>query len=357
MREIPSFKNLVLPLVLVGALFIAQLQRAQEKIPTWVFEGQIMGTTFTVKAIAPTEPKLELITDALEAVNERMSTYIDSSELSQINQNSSPEPIKISDPLKQVLMAAKKVTKQSQGAFDISVGPLVNAWGFGPNKERKLPSAEQIAELKELSGDELWTLEANHLTKLNPKLYLDLSAIAKGYAVDQVAQALEKAKVERYLVEVGGEIRVKGLNANQGDWRIGIDRPAPNESRRKFQVINLHNTSIATSGDYRNRYIDQQGKVRSHTIDPSTGEPITHTLASVSVLHPECMYADAWATALNVLGAERGLALANQLKLAAIFITREGINEKALELDQESTRYVAVMSEAMKAYLASRTDQ
>ena len=300
---------------------------------------------------------MSLVIGALDAVNERMSTYIKNSELSQINQNSSPDNIEISKPLRTVLEAAKNVTRDSQGAFDITVGPLVNAWGFGPDKKRKSPSPELIADLKKNSGDQLWSLDQNGVRKQNPKLYFDLSAIAKGYAVDQVARVLDKAKVQRYFIEVGGEVRAKGLNASNRSWRAGIERPAPNERRRTFQIINLKDKSIATSGDYRNRYVDAQGKVRSHTIDPSTGEPITHTLASVSVLHEECMYADAWATALNVLGVERGLDIANQLNLAAIFIKREGIEDSNLELDQDSTQYVAVMSTAMQKYIDSNNSK
>lgn len=353
MREIPSFKNLALPLILVGSLFIAQLQRAQEKVPTWRYEGEIMGTTFSIKTIHPTESDMSLVIGALDAVNERMSTYLKNSELSKINQNPSPDNIEISEQLRTVLQAAKNVTRDSQGAFDITVGPLVNAWGFGPDKKRRSPSPNQIAELKKNSGDQLWSLDQNGVRKQKPKLYFDLSAIAKGYAVDQVARVLDKANVQRYWVEVGGEVRAKGLNASDRSWRAGIERPAPNERRRVFQIINLKDSSIATSGDYRNRYVDAQGKVRSHTIDPSTGEPITHTLASVSVLHEECMYADAWATALNVLGVERGLDIANQLNLAAIFIKREGIENGSLELDQDSTQYVAVMSTAMQKYIES----
>ena len=357
MREIPSLKNLALPLLIVGSLFVAQLQRARDQVPTWKYEGQIMGTTFTIKTIHPTESDMDLIIEALESVNQGMSTYLKSSELSRINQNPTQENIAVSDSLRTVLQAAKKVTNASKGAFDITVGPLVNAWGFGPNKERKSPSPELIAKLRTYSGDHLWSLNADGLKKQSPQLYLDLSAIAKGYAVDQVAKALDQAQVQRYWVEVGGEVRVKGLNASERGWQAGIERPAPNESRRIFQIIDLKDRSIATSGDYRNRYVDSQGKVRSHTIDPSTGEPISHTLASVSVLHEECMYADAWATALNVLGLDRGLALANQLNLAAVFIKREGVDEKKLELDQESTRYVAVMSQAMQEYInTSKTE-
>ena len=282
------------------------------------FEGQIMGTTFTVKVRHPSEIKLETISTALEDVNEKMSTYLSDSELSKLNQAPINQVIPLSKELNQVLSAARQVEKQSNGAFDITVGPLVNAWGFGPDKTRKSPSEAEVKSLKERIGSQHWSLSQDSVTKLKDQLYLDLSAIAKGYAVDQVSRALEQ-KVSHYWVEVGGEVRVKGKNAEGQAWRVGIERPAGEGKRGVYKILNLSDMSVATSGDYRNRYVDQNGKVRSHTIDPSTGKPITHLLASVSVLHEDCMYADAWATALNVLGPKKGLELANQLGIAALF--------------------------------------
>ena len=351
MRDIPSAKNLALPALIVVSIFISQLMRAKEAIPTWRYEGQIMGTTFSVKVRHPTEVKLELISDALEAVNDRMSTYQPSSELSLINKLKAKEVMTLSSPLREVLNAARQVYQQSEGAFDIAVGPLVNAWGFGPNKERQMPSALEIEHLKTLIGADSWTLNDQGVSRSSKDVYLDLSAIAKGYAVDRVALALDQAKVNNYWVEVGGEIRVKGLNGEGHFWRVGIERPAGKGKRRIFKIIDLNDQSLATSGDYRNRYVDSTGVTRSHTIDPTTGEPVTHTLASVSVLHEDCMYADAWATALNVLGAKRGLELANTHKVAALFITREGITNESQDLDGAKTQYVAIESEEMTRYL------
>jgi FAD:protein FMN transferase len=355
MRDIPSAKNLALPVLIVVSVFIAQWIRSTEQMPTWHFEGQIMGTTFTVKAVHATEIPLELVTEALEAVNERMSTYAEHSELSLLNQNTTQSPIQISPSLKEVLQASKKVSEDSQGRFDVTVGPMVNAWGFGPNKDRRNPSPELLKTLKARTGNHLWTLGESEVTKLNPKLYIDLSAIAKGYAVDQVVKSLNQANVQRFWVEVGGEIRVKGLNAEGVHWKVGIERPAGKGQRRIFKIINLRNLSIATSGDYRNRYVDSKGMIRSHTIDPMTAEPVKHTLASVSVLHTSCMYADAWATALNVLGPEAGLDMANRLNLAAYFIKRESIDLGTIELDGPKTRYVAILSKSMKQYLEAPT--
>ena len=190
------------------------------------------------------------------------------------------------------------------------------------------------------------------MNKVQSGIYLDLSAIAKGFAVDQVARALEAHEVKRYWVEVGGEVRARGLNSEQRFWRVGIERPAGEGLRRIYKIVSLKDISIATSGDYRNRYRDDQGVVRSHTIDPRTGEPVKHLLASVSVFHPENMLADAWATALNVLGPQEGLEIANQHKIAAVFILRENIDPTINELDHDHTVYQTLESEAFKQYLS-----
>ena len=351
MRDIPSAKNLALPAFIVVSIFISQWMRSVESIPTWSYGGQIMGTSFSVKAVHPTEVKLELISEALEAVNERMSTYLPNSELSAINKYRGESAMAISPELRTVLNAAKTVTADSKGHFDVTVGPIVNAWGFGPNKERLTPSAAQLIELKELVGDQKWSLDSRGITKVKPQVYIDLSAIAKGYAVDRVAAALDQAHVAHYWMEVGGEVRVKGRNGEGKLWRVGIERPAVEGNRRVAKIIRLKEMSVATSGDYRNRYEDANGVIRSHTINPKTGEPVKHLLASVSVLHSECMLADAWATALNVMGSERGLALADQLKLAALFIVREGVSEEMGELDGPETTYKIIESAALSDYL------
>lgn len=351
MREIPSVKNLLLPALIVLGIFTAQWMRAQERLPTWRYEGQIMGTSFSVKLRAEKELKLELISEALESVNDRMSTYQPDSELSVLNQSKIDVKHSVSESLRKVLEASQQINLQSGGAFDITVGPLVNAWGFGPQKERKEPSPQEIAKLKMQTGPNSWSIDPQGVSRHSEGVYLDLSAIAKGYAVDQVAQALDRSKIEHYWVEVGGEVRVKGLNSEEQYWRVGIERPAGEGKRRIFKILSLKDKSLATSGDYRNRYLDSQGVIRSHTIDPRTGEPVKHTLASVSVLHEDCMYADAWATALNVLGSERGLKLANEHKIAALFMVREGIKEASPTLDGPETRYVAIHSEAMSQYL------
>jgi thiamine biosynthesis lipoprotein len=219
---------------------------------------------------------------------------------------------------------AQQVNTQSNKAFDITVGPLVNIWGFGPDKaNNKMPEQAKIqALMKEVGSDALSLRQYNEAfqMRLMSVRYLDLSAIAKGYGVDVLGNLLQGEGIENYLVEVGGEIVAHGVKPENKSWRIAIE--APNDDGRSVQIIiPLSNMGIATSGDYRN-FFEQEGQRFSHTIDGRTGYPVEHNLASVSVLHESVALADAWATALAVLGAEKGLRIAEKYNLAAYFIVR-----------------------------------
>ena len=351
MREVPPLKKLIIPALFVAALFWVQWQTGKSKVPLWRMYGRIMGTTYTFQVIHSQKPNQESFHRLLEKINARFSTYLPSSELSLLNQNQSREPISLSTELFSVLDASEKVSKATHGAFDVTVGPLVNAWGFGPNKELKSPSPQDVQNLKTKVGYTFLNLQAGQppstlptLTKKQKEVWCDLSAIAKGYAVDQIAKAFDRKGYTRYWVEIGGEVRVKGLNADQVPWRVGIEKPAGEGRRQIYKVIPLKDQSLATSGEYRNFYIEETGQRRSHTIDPRTGEPIKHHLASVSVLHPSNMYADAWATALNVLGTQEGLKIANQNQIAAFFLEYS---------DSKHTQLQPVLSEKMKSYLES----
>ena len=335
MREIPPIKKLIVPSLFIIGLFIAQLYMSPERVPLWRFQGEIMGTTYTVQVIDPTTPDGDAIHATLEAVNQRMSTYLKTSELSLLNASSSKTAIELSAPLRLVLTASLEISEATSGAFDVTVGPLVNAWGFGPDGRRSTPSTEERASLMERVGYTLLKISQDGVSKERSDLYIDLSAIAKGYAVDQVAETLDQAGYHRYWVEVGGEVRGRGLNSAQRPWRAGIEKPLGDGKRGIHRILSLRDISVATSGDYRNRYTDDRGVSRSHTIDPRTGAPITHLLASVSVLHPQNMYADAWATALNVLGPKEGLAVANAHKIKALFLTRTPETQALQELHSD----------------------
>lgn len=284
--------------------------------------GEIMGTTYSVKAhsVASQDELRALVQTELEAVDASMSTYKPDSELSQLNAAPAAVGNRVSEPLMEVLNLAAQVHEASGGAFDPTVGPLVDAWGFGPMDVEAMPTDEDIAALKAHMGYDKLEL-SKVATKTDGELRVDLSAIAKGYAVDRVAETLDEFGVANYMVEVGGEVRARGQGP-QGTWRIGIERPNYDPAKREIQqVVPLADMAMATSGDYRN-YQEHAGQRVSHTIDPRTGRPVTHDLASVTVLHASCAMADAWATALSVLGPREGPEVAKKHDLAAYFVTR-----------------------------------
>jgi thiamine biosynthesis lipoprotein len=288
--------------------------------------GSTMGTGYTVKyRHAADVPSVEAIQAEVEwqlaEINQSMSTYDANSELSRFNRSGSTEWVPVSTPLYTVLAAALEIGRQSSGAFDITIGPLVNLWGFGPeNRSQDIPGADEIAAMLERTGHDKLMLDetARAVRKSRADVYVDLSAIAKGYAVDHIAAILERHGIGHYMIEIGGEIRVRGANAQQMPWRIGIDKPQT-QGHAVQRVLILDNVALATSGNYRNYFMIGDRRYM-HVIDPATGWPAESRLSSVTVLAETCMLADAWATALLVLGPERGLAIAEQLGLRALFI-------------------------------------
>lgn len=310
------------------------------------YSDTIMGTTFTIKApvlpAALTSQQLEIqIKTLLNQLDGQMSTYKQDSELSRFNQSQSLEWQTVSHGLYEVLQQAEAVSLLSKGAFDITVGPLVNLWGFGSdNVGLNAPSEDAITQQLTTIGFKLLNLNAEmqQIKKQQSELYLDLSAIAKGYAVDRVGLLLEQQGVLNYMVEIGGELRLKGRNIQGKPWRIGVEKPTA-EQRMLQKVLALTDISLATSGDYRN-FFEVDGVRFSHTIDPRTGRPITHKLASVTILSDTTMKADALATALMVLGEKEGFQLAEQQQLSALFIikTEAGFREQATAAFREKLR-------------------
>ncbi|MBE0490228.1 MAG: FAD:protein FMN transferase [Halomonas sp.] len=299
------------------------------------FEGGIFGSFYQVTiADSLTQGQAraleEGILEVLEAVDVSMSTYIDDSELSVFNQLPVGEWQPLSDELMEVLAIGQAVAQKSDGAFDVTVGGLVNLWSFGAEaRPREVPDDVTLeARLAEVGFDavelDLSALQARRTREVS----VDLGGVAKGHATDRVAALLDRKGIEHYLVNLGGDLIARGhRNAGGGDdgeadpWRIGIE--APLEDRQEARhVLPLHDISVATSGDYRN-YFEEDGRRFSHTLDPRSGRPITHRLASVSVLHPSNAWADAWATALMVLGDETGMALAREQGLSVLMIVRE----------------------------------
>ncbi len=258
----------------------------------------------------------------LLAINKEMSTYIADSSISRFNQSKNTNWFPVSRRFLSVINTAQSVSLATQGAFDITVMPLVNLWGFGTINKTAIPSQQQIKRsLNQIGYQSLQTRQQPAaIRKQKPELSIDLSAIAKGYAVDAIGIWLEKHGVKRYLVEIGGEIRVRGKNKQNQAWRIAIEKPTT-LARSVQQGLLLNNIAIATSGDYRN-YYEKEGKRYSHTINPKTGYPITHKLASVTVLNKSAMIADVQATAMMVLGEKQGRVYAEKQGLLVYMIIR-----------------------------------
>ncbi|BAJ03305.1 FAD:protein FMN transferase [Shewanella violacea] len=299
--------------------------------------GNTMGTTYHIKVV-PNEhlPEVNLLQAeidlALEKVNDQMSTYRPKSELSLFNSMNHEETIKISMDTAGVIAEGIHLYDVTDGALDITLGPLVNLWGFGPDKRpTSIPSEEVIAAAKAKTGMQYLHLDGIKLTKTNPDLYVDLSSIAKGYGVDVVAALLDKYHVSGYLVEVGGELSVFGNKMDDKPWRVAIEQPEIGE-RDVQQVIEPGDMAIATSGDYRN-YYEEEGRQFSHIIDPRSGYPIQHRLASVTVLHKQSMVADGYATAMMVLGTQKSLALAKKENLAIMLIEKQDSGFKVFYSD------------------------
>ena len=297
-----------------------------------------MGTTYSVVVSHPAEPlELDVIRQGVDSVlvtvNAAMSTYIPDSELSLLNQSSSMDWQPVSKELMTVLEYAQQVGNLTGGAYDATVGPLVNLWGFGPGSQydNTVPNDEQIASAQARVGHDQLQLRGNPAAakKLKEDLYVDLSSIAKGFGVDEVGRYLESQGLNEYLVEIGGEVRARGLSPRRDSWRVAVEKPEIGEVSVQ-RLLQLENISVATSGDYKN-YFERDGVRYSHTIDARTGRPVTHRLASVSVAAASALEADAWATALMVLGEDAGYQLAQRLELAAYFIYKSESGFEILE--------------------------
>lgn len=318
----------------------ASLERIYE------ISGPIMGSSYHIKVVlTPDEQLLENlrvgVSDSLTRVDRLMSTYKPDSEISRFNVMPQNEWFQVSAETFEVIALGQSISQRSDGYYDMTVGPLVNSWGFGPTgKPLKVPDEGQLQEAMARVGFSFLQLDEN-LSAISKQadIYLDLSSIAKGYAVDVVASYLEKQGVDNFLVEVGGEIRANGYKPNQETWRLAIESPTV-EQRSIYKVIELTNAGLATSGDYRNYYEDN-GIRYSHTIDPFTGKPVQHQLTSVSVVRPTSAEADAMATMFMVMGTERGFQFAVENKIAAYFIFRSdsGFKSKStLQFEQYLTQ-------------------
>ncbi len=309
--------------VLTTLLFLSGCSQPKEQLH---LSGPTMGTTYNIKYIevdgAPASADIQVeVNKLLELVNDQMSTYRKDSELSRFNQYKGSEAFKVSTETATVVREAVRLNKLTLGALDVTVGPLVNLWGFGPEaRPEVVPTDEELEARKAMIGIAHLSVTSNTLKKTLPDLYVDLSTIAKGWGVDVVANYVESLGIHNYMVEIGGEIRLKGVNQKETPWRIAIEKPSTTE-REIQEIIEPGNMAVATSGDYRN-YFEKDGIRYSHIINPQTGKPIAHKVVSVTVLHPSSMTADGLSTGIMVLGKEAGLKVANDNDIAAMIIVK-----------------------------------
>lgn len=320
---------------------LSELVPVAATAPLVSLSGLTMGTSWSVKLIGPLAAPLSAITNGiqqqLELVVAQMSTWREDSDLSRYNRAAAGSWQVLPAQFLSVLDGALHVARLSDGAYDPSIGALVNLWGFGPIMQTTpaastslfKPTTAAWEQARQRCGWQRLRIDRARSSVLQPGgLYLDFSAIAKGFGVDLVAAYLHSIGVVSYLVEVGGELRGHGIKPDGQPWWVGLEEPPSEQADGKQQahqtlpsIVALHAMALATSGDYR-RFFEQDGRRYSHTIDARTGQPIAHGLAAVTVLHPDCMMADAWATALMVLGVEDGMRLAQRLELAALFLRR-----------------------------------
>ncbi len=293
--------------------------------PYQIMEGKIFGTYYKVKILSDLRDDnlSSKIKKVLADVNSQMSVFEEKSELSQINRAPAGKKVSISPELGKVMQAAAQVYQESGGAFDVSLGKLIDLWGFGAGKHQN-PDTKEINEALKVSGFNKieFAQDYSWLKKENAAVMINLSAIAKGYGVDKVAELLDREGYENYVIEIGGEVRAKGHRNSRGEpWNIGINRPASNK-RDNIMVISLSNVSVATSGNYRNFYYENGQKI-AHTISSKSGYPAEVDILSASVFHDSCMYADAYATALMAMDLKEGLAFADKYNIKAIIFDNQ----------------------------------
>jgi thiamine biosynthesis lipoprotein len=333
-----KMKNIIWTSLVTAAFLLLSSCSRSKQIHT--VSGQTMGTYYRVKIVKHLSPKkLKAVKRGIELklkqVNDLMSTYIPNSQISLFNKHQKKSAFSIHESFYYVLIEAQKIAKKSKGAFDVTIGPLVNLWGFGPKGIGQKPSKLKVTDtLKSVGYKKLIIEENNRIKKTHPKLQIDLSAIAKGYGVDAVLDVLNRDMgLKDALVEIGGEVRTSGT-INDLPWKIGIEGPGKNLGDKIQKVIMLKDMAVATSGSYRNFY-KRKGKVFSHTISTKTGRPVEHLVVSVSVIDKNCLLADGWATALMASGEVKGLKTANAQNLLAYFLIKGEKEGEVLEVYSE----------------------
>jgi thiamine biosynthesis lipoprotein len=301
-----------------------------------MLHGKTMGTTYNIKAfpadsVLTADQLQQRVDETLVAVNQSMSPWVKDSEINRFNSLPHDQIMPISDDFRTVVAESIRLGKSTK-TLDVTMGPLIDLWGFGPDKRpTKRPSQAKLDDMISRIGVDKLTLNEQGLAKTVDGLEVSFSATAKGFGIDKVASLLEELGISNYMVEIGGELRVSGSKPNGVPWIIAIEQPdAPMGTRQSHRELKLGSTGIATSGDYRIFY-EMDGETFTHLIDPATGMPVKHELVSVTVLHPSAMTADGLATALTVMGTERAKAYAQEHNLAVYLISKspEGLKTYA----------------------------
>ena len=315
---------LFLLILIIGSIFVIRQQR---NTPFQKDEGMVFGTIYHITYQSDINYQKEIEAE-LQKVDNSLSPFNKTSIISRINRN---EKVKVDEMFSEVFQLAEKISGDTDGAFDITVAPMVNAWGFG-FKTGNPPTRQTIDSLRAIVGFHTVSLQDGYVIKKNPKTMLDCSAIAKGYGTDVVARFLKKKGVQNFMVEIGGEIVVNGNSEKLQPWRIGINKPTDdslNTSQAIQDVVSVSNIAIATSGNYRNFYY-KNGKKYAHTIDPKTGYPVQHNILSATVFADDCATADAYATSFMVLGldgAKKILEKHPELCAYLIYSDQKGSNQ------------------------------
>ncbi|MDM7858626.1 FAD:protein FMN transferase [Thiopseudomonas acetoxidans] len=293
-----------------------------------VLTGPTMGSTYTIKYVSnsgtPAADAAGVAVQAiLDEVDRQMSTYRLDSDLSKFNQLPAGSCAVMPRPVLELISYTNELSELSDGQFDITIEPLLNAWGFGPNSRgKRIPTEEEINEAKHGMGYQYLSIKGNELCK-ERDLKLDLNSIAAGYTVDRIGKRFEELGISSYLIEVTGEIIAKGKKHDGSPWRIAIEQPVDNGERVVQRILELDGWGVNTSGDYRN-YFEEDGIRFSHTLNPKTGVPVAHNLAAVTVIDRSALVADALGTVLLVLGLDEGMEFSKQHDVAALFVVREG---------------------------------
>ena len=320
-------------LLIINMLAMLFLPATADAMREHLIAGRTMGTTYHIKVVTNAAEGVKglkgKIDQRLLEINQVFSTYIKDSEISRFNAlNRAGEKFQVSDDFMQVMRVASEIHRLSEGAWDGTVNPLVDLWSFGPTRRKpRMPPGDTIkALLSQIGFEYIQILEPNFLVKHLATVTLDLNAIAKGYAVDEVSRLIGAKGFKNYLVEIGGEIYAAGLRPDGQRWRVGINRPQKEAAFNEvYKVVPITNQAFATSGDYRN-FFELDGVRYSHVIDPRSGFPVSNGVVSVSIIAGTCTLADGLATAIMVMGAEKGIRLVDRLPNVEAFIVVENAN-------------------------------